>query len=627
MCGITGLWRRRGLDPADSVRIERMAQTLVHRGPDDFGYLLAGAQCGRAAVGRALAADFVPDVLLASRRLAIVDLSTAGRQPIANETSDVFVVFNGAIHNYVELRAELEARGHTFRSHTDTEVIVHAYEEWGEHCARRFNGMWAYALWDARRRRLVCSRDRFGIKPLFVAWHGDSFYFASEVKAILAGGELPATPNLSYVRRYLTFDERTNGRDSAFAGIAQVASGHNLVVTQDGHHETPYWSYTEQSERYDYKHPEATFRALFRDAVRIRLRSDVPVALLLSGGLDSSSIAVHAGAQGVAARIEAYTATFPGFEGDEARYATLVARHVGMPLHYSEYEPSHLLDDLAALTWHLDSPPRRGQELARWQLLRSVSAQARVVLEGQGADEMLAGYPDRYAGPYLRAELGRLRPWNLHRGVPRMIAAWQLRNRVHTRPLLQALGIRTGPRSTSAPPIVARMLSEQAQADMGMTPEQFADPLTQALYHDHARGLLPELLHFGDAISMAHSVESRLPFLDHRVVEFVFGLPFDQKMRGARTKHILRRAFAADLPAGILSRRDKVGFNTPLQRWLQPHRGAIRDLLSARRTRDRGIFDPVGLAHLVCRFEADGTGGTLLFRCVAQELWFRRYID
>ncbi len=621
MCGIAGLWRRNNLDPTDSARIECMAHTLFHRGPDDFGYLLADALRARVSVGQQLTTDFVPDLLLASRRLSIVDLSTAGRQPIANETNDVFVVFNGAIHNYIELRMELEACGHTFRTRTDTEVIVHAYEEWGENCARRFNGMWAYVIWDVHQRRLVCSRDRFGIKPLFVAWHGDTFYFASEVKALLAANELPVAPNLQYVRRYMTMDVCENGRDTAFAYIFQVPSGHNLVVTENGHSEIPYWRYTDQSQHYDYKHPMETFRALFRDAVRIRLRSDVPVALLLSGGLDSSSIAVHA--QKETSSMEAYTAVFPGFEYDESRYATLSATHAGIPLHRVEYKSERFLEDLASVTWHLDTPPRRGQELVRWQLLQAVSTKARVVLEGQGADELLAGYPQRYTAPYLRAELGTLRPWNLHHRLPRMISAFKLLN--NTRP--QLLRIRTTPRSASVPPILSASLDDREHTNTNLAPPPYSDPLTNALYSDHALGLLPELLHFGDAISMGHSVESRLPFLDHRLVEFVFGLPFDDKMRGAETKHIMRRAFAEDLPQGILSRRDKVGFATPFEQWVNPHTGELCKLLNSQRMSARGIFDPEGLRHHVSRFEADGSGTNRIFRCSALELWFRRYID
>ena len=294
MCGIAGLWRRSGADPADRLHIRRMLESLVHRGPDDFGYLLGNTATGEVTAGQSLESPFTPDLLLASRRLSIVDLSSAGRMPIQNETGDISVVFNGAIHNYLELRRELEGRGHTFHSHTDTEVIVHAYEEWGEGCAARFNGMWAYALWDAGRRRLVCSRDRFGIKPLFIAWHRDTLYFGSEVKAILAGGAISAKPDLTFIQGYLTNGRPAGASRSAFEGITQLAAGHNLIVTHDDVRTTPYWRYTDQSEPYDSAHPEATFRELFRDAVRIRLRADVPIALLLSGGLDSSSIAQYA---------------------------------------------------------------------------------------------------------------------------------------------------------------------------------------------------------------------------------------------------------------------------------------------------------------------------------------------
>ena len=287
-----------------------------------------------------------------------------------------------------------------------------------------------------------------------------------------------------------------------------------------------------------------------------------------------------------------------------------------MPLHRIEYKSSGLLEDIEALIWHLDAPPRRGQELVRWKLLQAACAQARVVLEGQGADEMLAGYPDRYAKSYLYSELRKLRPWNLHYRVPRMISARQHLNQMHSYP-------------ASMPPIPGRILSDQILTDTSksMTPVQFTDPLTRALFKDHALGLLPELLHFGDAISMGHSLESRLPFLDHRLVEFVFKLPFDDKMRGTETKHIMKRAFATDLPEAILSRRDKVGFATPLRQWLQLHSSDLFDVLNSRRTREREIFNPEGLAHCISNYIADNRAATRLFRSVALELWFRRYID
>ncbi|MES2306538.1 MAG: asparagine synthase (glutamine-hydrolyzing) [Gemmatimonadota bacterium] len=627
MCGIAGLWRRRGSDPADGSRVERMAATLYHRGPDDHGFLLADTTSGRSSAGRSVAASFLPDLLLASRRLSIIDLGPSGQQPIANERGDIFVVFNGAIHNFVELRTELESLGHTFRSATDTEVIVHAYEEWGEACTRRFNGMWAFVLWDSRRGELLCSRDRFGIKPLFIAWHGDTFYFASEVKAILAGGEVPPTPDPAFVRRYLTFAWSPDGRGSAFAGIAQVPAAHNLVITRDGVRESRYWSCADQSEAYDYRDPAATFRDLFRDAVRVRLRSDVPIALLLSGGLDSSSIAVQARSQGVGGAMHAFTATFPGFEQDESQHATLVAAETGMPLHCVEYQPANFFDDLGHLAHHLDAPPHRSQELARWALLKAVAGHASVVLEGQGADEVLAGYPDLYARPYLHAEFEALRPWNFPVRGARMVSAWRLLNRLEGRPLLESLHLRKRPQAPPELSLLSPAFASSTDKGSWPVPDAFGDPLTQALYRDTTLRILPGLLYYGDVISMAHSVESRLPFLDHRLVEFAFGLPFDQKMRGARTKYVMRRAFAHDLPPAILARRDKVGFGTPVGRWLQLHLPAIREVLTSPRTTARGVTDEGAVAKCLSRFEADGSERDQLFRLIALETWYRCCVD
>ncbi|MEO5800220.1 MAG: asparagine synthase (glutamine-hydrolyzing), partial [Gemmatimonadales bacterium] len=519
MCGITGMWRRGGADPADRAAIRRMSESLVHRGPDDFGYLLASTATGELTSGQSLESPFAPDLLLASRRLAIVDLTPAGRMPVQNETGEISVVFNGAIHNYLELRRELEGRGHTFHTHTDTEVIVHGYEEWGEACAARFNGMWAYALWDARTERLICSRDRFGIKPFFVAWDGETFYFGSEAKAILAGGGVRARADVAFLRGYLAHGNPARADRSAFEGITQLAAGHNLVVTRDEVRTTPYWRYTDQSERYDTAHPETTFRELFGDAVRLRLRADVPVALLLSGGLDSSSIAQYAAP--ATNHLEAFTAVFPGFSMDEQKYAEVVARERGIPLHCIKYEVPRLFDDWSKVAWHLGAPPARGSELVRWQLLEAVSRRARVVLEGQGADEMLAGYPERYTRRYLRAELQRLRPWNAVGGLSRMASAFLLMQRDPASRLQWPKWRRPAAEHPSRSSLLAKELRSAVQPRRAAEATLFADPLTRRLHHDHAVALLPELLQFGDAYSMAHSVESRLPFLDHRLVEFV----------------------------------------------------------------------------------------------------------
>ena len=605
-----------------------MARYLEHRGPDDFGYLLTNTAHGNVYTGKETATNFTPDVLLASRRLSITDLTAAGRQPISNEAGNIFVVFNGAIHNYRELRSELKALGHTFRSETDTEVIVHAYEQWGEDCAKRFNGMWAYAIWDQQQQKLVCSRDRFGIKPLFIAWHGDTFYFGSEVKAILAGGEIPAVPNLSYLKQFFLLNTPHEGRHTAFLGIEQVPAGHNLIVTHSTMRESQYWSYTDQSESYDFSRPIETFRELFADAVRLRLISDVSTALLLSGGLDSSSIAVHAMQHKAYGNLDAFTAVFPGDSCDERQYAELVAKRTGMSFHAVDYDRTRVLDDLSSVTWHMDAPPAKGQMLARWQLLAAASKHATVVLEGQGADEMLAGYPERYLRPYLNSEISRLRPWNLHNKLPRIADASMT---LDYKSSLHSLGKRFLPKRTHSSSVMSPEFAAQpsyGDTYSSTTLPNFPDRLTACLARDHAQAILPFLLHFGDAISMAHSVESRLPFLDHRLVEFVFRLPFDEKMRGRETKYILRKAFAKDLPAEILSRRDKVGFATPVAEWLQPQfKHQIRPLLMSKRVRERGIFDQTALERCLAGFETQRKGAGTIFRCLAVERWFELFID
>lgn len=630
MCGIAGFWRLAGPRAGDGERLGRMADSLAHRGPDDFGYLLATATGGQTQIGQKLQADFQPEVFLAGRRLAILDLTAAGRQPVANETGDVVVVFNGAIHNYIELRAQLQARGHVFRTQTDTEVIVHAYEEWGPECARRFNGMWAYAIWDRRQRQLVCSRDRFGIKPFVFAREGGTFFFASEAKAILATGEVQAVADQAFVRRFLLSDLPVNGNGTAFEGIEQLPPGHNLVVTQRGRQLMPYWTYADRSCDYDYDNPEQTFRELLTRALQIRLRSDVPIALLLSGGLDSSTLAALVAGEESARERQALTFVFPGFKSDEREYSKAVAALNGLQLHFVEYDPSRLPGDLSAVAWHMDAPPSRGSTLARWQLFEAVSHYGPIVLEGQGADEMLGGYPGVYRRPYLRSERARLSGSNFRRIAPRLWSAFWRLSPPHFSSLPRALGARTA-RDPSQFCILSRDLKQQAAKPEAVdlrSATPFFDPLTQQLMQDHAHAILPHLLHFGDALSMAHSVESRLPFLDHRLVEFVFGLPFDEKIRGAQTKYLLRRTFGAQMPPQVLARRDKVGFDTPLRQWLQASfERELKPRLASPQIGERGYVDGDALRQCIKEFQAGHNEATRpLFRALALEAWCERFL-
>ena len=632
MCGIAGFWRARGGRDGDCARLARMAGVLAHRGPDDFGYLYANSSTGDAQRTQEPHSDIVPDVLLASRRLAVTDLTVAGRQPQANETSDVFVVFNGAIHNYIELRDELRALGHAFHSGSDTEVVLRAYEQWGEQCAARFNGMWAYVIWDQRERRLVCSRDRFGIKPLFTATIGDTFYFASEAKAILAIEPEAREPNLSYIRHFVSTAAPREGAGSPFARIGQLAPGHNRIDSGNRTAEHAYWQYGVQSQAYDYADPARTFAELFDDAVRIRLRGDVPVALLLSGGMDSTAVAIHA-ARHAGGAVQALTARFTGFDGNESGYALEAAKRAGLPLTCVDYDPQHFMRDMERVTWHMDAPVARGQMLARWSLIREASRAGTILLEGQGADEMLGGYPNRHAAPYVRSEWASAR-WHTLPAVALRVLRTILKadnRKALRREMRREMRRKSRVRANSQPDIFCGRLHDAPEyepEDRSGGAEPFDDPLTNALFADHARLILPYLLHYGDAISMGHSMESRLAFLDHRLVEFVFGLPYLQKIRGSESKVVLRRALGPDLPPAVLRRKRKVGFDTPIGSWLRSnYRSGLEPLLRSKRLAERELFRPEALDRIRDRFEARGGGAALLFRCAGVELWFRHVIE
>lgn len=629
MCGIVGFWRLATPRPGDCERLAKMTALVSHRGPDDYGYLFANSSTGETRVTQDQHSEFTPNVLLANRRLAITDLSEAGRQPFSNDSNDVFTVFNGAIHNYLELREELIRLGYRFRSRSDTEVLLHAYEEWGPACAARFNGMWAFAIWDKRRRQLVCSRDRFGIKPLFIARKGDTFYFASEVKSILASGEISRQPNLSYIKHFLAAGTPLEGRYTPFANVEQLPAGHNLIITEKAAVEEPYWRYDDRSESYDFSTPEDTFDSLFSDAVKIRLRGDVASSLLLSGGLDSSAIAVVA-ARHAPGAIAAFTARFSGSRNDESQYATLAARHAGIPVTMVDYDARNLVDDLSVVSWHMDAPVAKGQMLARWSLIRTASqGQAKILLEGQGADELLAGYPSRYGEAYLRSEFDHARWGTFPSVLRRLLAATASpENRQLLKEMLIGKKRRKPPESRS---LFCPRVQTAPPYEPGFPPSNspvWGDRLTGLLWQDHANAILPYLLHFGDAISMGHSMESRLPFLDHRLVEFAFSLPFHEKIHGRESKFILRQSLKTELSPATLSRKRKVGFSTPIRQWMKPiFRTELVPLLNSSRLRNREIFDKQALGELLDVFEKRGEHAVALFRCVALEIWFRQFVD
>ncbi|MBI4506641.1 MAG: asparagine synthase (glutamine-hydrolyzing) [Chloroflexi bacterium] len=621
MCGIAGIWHTDGR-AVDEATLRRMIAVQRHRGPDGEGYHVAGA------------------VGLGHARLKIIDLSPAAAQPMTNEDGSLWLTYNGEVYNYVELMAELRALGHTFRSRSDSEVILHAYEEWGERCVERFNGMWAFALWDERRRVLWCSRDRFGVKPFYYLWDGRTFACASEIKALLAFQPEARRPNYPYLLHFLTSGLFDDGSETAFAPVRSLPPAHALTVRDGALRLARHWDYdAAQRAAYDYGAPEATFRELLGDAVRLRLlRSDVPVGTCLSGGLDSSAI-VALSSRLIDVPVRTFSAIYDEPEANEAPYVAVINERCRTLPHLVNPRPDDFMSIVPRIVWHQDEPTAGPGLYSQWHVMQRAHGVVTVLLDGQGSDELLGGYHHAF-GPYLatvfrRAAGGDLPAWRRLAADAAAIAALAGRSQALAalKPYLPAplRALYRTWRGTEASGDVHRDL----RALVGDTAIQrqyarrFADPLDDALYWSVASTSIPGLLHYEDRNSMAFGLEARVPFLDYRLVEFCLGLPFDDKVRGATTKHIMRRALRGIVPDEVLDRRDKKGYPTPLARWLRgPLRAPAADLLLGSRLPQRGVLRPAVVerklaAHAAGRHDYSWE----IWRWLTLELWFTQFID
>ena len=614
MCGICGIVAPG--KPADTETVERMAAALDHRGPDGTGSF--------AAEG----------VALGFRRLAIIDLSDAGNQPFASEDGALQLVHNGEIYNYRELRRELEAHGHLFRSATDTEVILAAYREWGERCVERFNGMWAFALWDGTRRRLFASRDRFGVKPFYYRTGGGRLVFASEPRAFRADPQTRLEPNPSAVREYLEQAYLDHTEETFFEGIRKLPPAHSLVFDEHGLRVERYWQ-LEPNEEPDADAAEAV-RELFLDSVRLRLRSDVPLGTALSGGIDSSAIAVCVdhllrteaeNAVAVGSRQRTFTAYFetPGF--DERPYARAVVEQTKAEPHWVSFSDEELVDDLPQIVEAQGEPFGSTSICAGWYVMREAKRSGlTVMLDGQGGDEVLAGYRahlgHRLADLLAQGRLGELR--TELRGF---------RSEHSPVALLTALS------RPFAPEAVTRLVRARARGsaallhpdlrglptDQSANGSPFPDRLRRHQQLVLTRRGLPELLRYEDRNSMAHSLEARVPFLDYRLVELCFSLPGHELVGGGQTKAVLRRALRDLLPPIVRERRDKLGFVTPEKRWLRGRLGELAaDVFASRSFAERGFVDAAAARRWLERHRRGQVeAGMELWRALNLELWAR----
>ena len=613
MCGIAGAVSFG--PPLDLTRLQAMSRMLVHRGPDDHGEWIA--------------ADGL--VGLASRRLAILDLTPAGHQPMLSADGTLALVYNGELYNYLELRQELTARGHQFLSQTDTEVILEAYAEWGDGCVERFNGMFAFAIWDARQRRLFAARDRFGEKPFYYHQSPDRLVFASEIKALLQDPDTPRQPELSVVARYLETGQLDGDARTFFADIRQLEPAHALLVDVSGTlRTTRYWDLPLTSATVSVALPAAAdeFRALLFDSIRLRLRSDVAVGSSLSGGLDSSSIVCAARSLlgDGHARQNTFSARYRSGP-DEGAFIQAVVDRTGVASHHVFIDGDEVMKDLERFLWYQDEPVAHTSQYAQWKVMQlSSQAGVTVLLDGQGADEVIGGYPSpSYGAQY--ADLLQRGHWVRLAGE---LAAFR-RQHGSVGPALRYMGgelLPAGVRRRARAQVHGTSRLRIRGINGHERPRRYdanAPRLRNALHTTLTSTSLPSLLRYGDRNSMAFSREARLPFLDHRLVEFAYRLPSDFFVRHGLTKVLLREAMRDVIPESVRLRADKVGFATPERQWLSgPLRPWLTDALDGLRR--RGILDGQLIAEQSGRFDAGGASAPV-WRMANLEAWLRQFID
>jgi asparagine synthase (glutamine-hydrolysing) len=613
-----------------------MRDVMTHRGPDGAGLHADGSAA------------------LAHRRLSIVDLA-GGHQPLANEDDSVWVTFNGEIYNHASVRAELESAGHRYRTRSDTETIVHAYEQWGDDCVHRFRGMFAFGLWDAPRRRFLLARDRLGVKPVY--WtlvpasadhgRGERLLFASEIKGILESGLIAPRPNRAVLSEVLA-TRYTSGSETMFAGVFKLLPGHRLVYENGSVRITQYWDVPQDGPDPSLAGtPEPglveRFRALLQESVRLRLMADVPLGMFLSGGIDSSVVAALM-ARETDRPIETFSVGFEDRAFSELGYAREVSRALGANAHEVVISDADFFGVLPRLVWHEDEPIAHPSSVP----LHFVSALARqhvkVVLTGEGSDELLAGY-----GKYPRALLNWRAGGVYERVVPAAVRATVASSVV---PRLPDGMRRYAMRSFLAMPRNAsRMLLDNFAGMPLREQHELLDPsvmagadayassleyfsagggggLLQRMLYTDIKTYLVELLMKQDQMSMSTSIESRVPFLDHKLVEFAARLPEYMKLSGFRTKRILREAARGLVPDSILTRR-KMGFPVPFAGWAAGRwNDVVRDVLLDTRARQRGIVNASAVERLLDDHRAGvRRGGDGIWALLNLELWYRTFID
>ncbi|HEX5470989.1 MAG TPA: asparagine synthase (glutamine-hydrolyzing) [Lacipirellulaceae bacterium] len=624
MCGICGKLNFDREKPVSNGLLKHMAGTIAHRGPDDEGYYLSGP------------------VGLGFRRLSIIDLA-AGHQPLSNEDGTVWIVFNGEIYNFEQLRGDLLARGHVFRTRTDTEVIVHLYEEFGPACVERLRGMFAFAIWDERSRSLMLARDRIGIKPIYYAIGSDSIVFGSEIKAILADADIAARVRPEIVDRFLTFFF-VPGEDTLFENIFKLKPGSYMMV-RDGNTEIhQYWDLVFNPTPRPDANAERELLEILDESVRLHMISDVPVGVLLSGGVDSTAILSFASGE-TDHKLGSFTLGFGSAEiPDERPYARIAAQRYGTDHHEMTISANDFRDFLPRYAWYMEEPVCEAPAIALYYVTRLARDFVKVLISGEGGDEAFAGY-QTYRGILWMERLKRALG-------PAKRAAYFAAG--------SANGILKSPRVAKYAPLLGQnfddyFYSRSSGPDTffnkqfgALYSSEFANlgdksfairPIREIMASCHGLGIVNRMLYAdtktslpddlllkADKMTMANSIELRVPFLDHKLLEFAASLEESQKVRGFTTKYIAKRALSSRIPEPILKRR-KAGFPVPFNSWLRTDlKEFVHGVLLDRTTIERGYFKTAAIEKLLRANVESGSYAKEVLSLLTLELWHRAFM-
>jgi asparagine synthase (glutamine-hydrolysing) len=625
MCGICGKLMSDREASVPLALLKKMTGAIIHRGPDDEGFFTSGP------------------VGLGFRRLSIIDLA-GGHQPLCNEDKTVWIVFNGEIYNYQELRTLLLSKGHTFRTHSDTEVIVHLYEELGEKCVEKLRGMFAFAIWDSKNNSLFLARDRVGIKPLYYCQTPSGLVFASEIKAILADPSHRAEVEPALIDRFLTFDYMP-GQETLFHGIRKLSPGTSLMAQNGQIRTRQYWDLQFKDSGLSEAQAEEKLMEILEESARLHMISDVPVGFLLSGGLDSTAMLSLAVGK-TDKKLSSFTVGFsePGVI-DERPFAKLAAETYHSDHHEITISSKDFADFLPKYIWHMEEPVCEPPAVALFYVSKLAREFVTVLISGEGGDEAFAGYPNYRSGLWLETLKSKLGP-----AIPLVTGPVSLANRfVQSSRVAKYNYLMSHPfdsyyLSRTATPqrftkngysqIYEPAFSQTLDKEETLSPltklrrtAPMGDIVNRMLYIDTKTWLPDDLLIKADKITMANSIELRVPLLDHEVLEFAASLPANLKIRGTTTKYLAKKALGKRVPKPIVNRK-KAGFPTPYAAWLKGDLKAwTRDILLDSKTRARGYFQDCTIQKMLNDDNAKDLYAKEIFSLVVLELWHREFVD